>query len=159
MYFYSNLNKNLRYKIVETEFTPITSLLGGALIGLSAVMLMATYGKIAGISGIIFRILPPVLRKESIPVGMLFILGLLLAVPFWNLFFGDIERQAVSDNYFILGVSGLLVGFGSSYGNGCTSGHGVCGLSRGSIRSLIATFSFMFTGFLTVYILRNILGL
>jgi uncharacterized membrane protein YedE/YeeE len=144
---------------VETEFTPITSLLGGALIGLSAVMLMATYGKIAGISGIIFRILPPVLRKESIPVGMLFILGLLLAVPFWNLFFGDIERQAVSDNYFILGVSGLLVGFGSSYGNGCTSGHGVCGLSRGSIRSLIATFSFMFTGFLTVYILRNILGL
>ena len=144
---------------METEFTPITSLLGGALIGLSAVMLMATYGKIAGISGIIFRILPPVLRKESIPVGMLFILGLLLAVPFWNLFFGDIERQAVSDNYFILGVSGLLVGFGSSYGNGCTSGHGVCGLSRGSIRSLIATFSFMLTGFLTVYILRNILGL
>ena len=144
---------------METEFTPITSLLGGALIGLSAVMLMATYGKIAGISGIIFRILPPVLRKESIPVGMLFILGLLLAVPLWNLFFGDIERQAVSDNYFILGVSGLLVGFGSSYGNGCTSGHGVCGLSRGSIRSLIATFSFMFTGFLTVYILRNILGL
>ena len=144
---------------METEFTPITSLLGGALIGLSAVMLMATYGKIAGISGIIFRILPPVLRKESIPVGMLFILGLLLAVPFWNLFFGDIERQAVSDNFFILGVSGLLVGFGSSYGNGCTSGHGVCGLSRGSIRSLIATFSFMFTGFLTVYILRNILGL
>jgi uncharacterized membrane protein YedE/YeeE len=144
---------------VETEFTPITSLLGGALIGLSAVMLMATYGKIAGISGIIFRILPPVLRKESIPVGMLFIFGLLLAVPSWNLFFGDIERQAVSDNYFILGVSGLLVGFGSSYGNGCTSGHGVCGLSRGSIRSLIATFSFMFTGFLTVYILRNILGL
>ncbi|MCH1536548.1 MAG: YeeE/YedE family protein [Amylibacter sp.] len=144
---------------METEFTPITSLLGGALIGLSAVMLMATYGKIAGISGIIFRILPPVLRKESIPVGMLFILGLLLAVPFWNLFFGDIERQAVSDNYFILGVSGLLVGFGSSYGNGCTSGHGVCGLSRGSIRSLIATFSFMFTGFLTVYIIRNVLGL
>ena len=144
---------------METEFTPITSLLGGALIGLSAVMLMATYGKIAGISGIIFRILPPVLRKESIPVGMLFLLGLLLAVPLWNLFFGDIERQAVSDNYFILGVSGLLVGFGSSYGNGCTSGHGVCGLSRGSIRSLIATFSFMFTGFLTVYILRNILGL
>jgi uncharacterized membrane protein YedE/YeeE len=144
---------------VETEFTPITSLLGGALIGLSAVMLMATYGKIAGISGIIFRILPPVLRKESIPVGMLFILGLLLAVPLWNLFFGDIERQAVSDNYFILGVSGLLVGFGSSYGNGCTSGHGVCGLSRGSIRSLIATFSFMFTGFLTVYIIRNVLGL
>ena len=144
---------------METEFTPITSLLGGALIGLSAVMLMATYGKIAGISGIIFRILPPVLRKESIPVSILFIFGLFLAVPSWNLFFGDIERQAVSDNYFILGVSGLLVGFGSSYGNGCTSGHGVCGLSRGSIRSLIATFSFMFTGFLTVYILRNILGL
>ena len=144
---------------METEFTPITSLLGGALIGLSAVMLMTTYGKIAGISGIVLRILPPVLRKESIPVGMLFILGLLLAVPFWNLFFGDIERQAVSDNYFILGVSGLLVGFGSSYGNGCTSGHGVCGLSRGSIRSLIATFSFMFTGFLTVYIIRNVLGL
>ena len=76
-----------------------------------------------------------------------------------NLFFVEIERQAVSDNYFILGIAGLLVGFGSSYGNGCTSGHGVCGLSRGSTRSIIATVTFMFTGFLTVYILRNTLGL
>ena len=88
---------------METEFTPITSLLGGALIGLSAVMLMATYGKIAGISGIIFRILPPVLRKESIPVGILFIFGLLLAVPFWNLFFGDIWWCASSETETYMG--------------------------------------------------------
>ena len=83
----------------------------------------------------------------------------IISVPIWNLFFVEIERQAVSDNYFILGIAGLLVGFGSSYGNGCTSGHGVCGLSRGSTRSIIATVTFMFTGFLTVYILRNTLGL
>jgi len=144
---------------LETEFTPITSLAGGALIGLSAVMLMASHGKIAGISGIVSRILPPAIQKENIPFGIIFILGLLLAVPIWNLFFEEIERQAVSDNYFILGIAGLLVGFGSSYGNGCTSGHGVCGLSRGSTRSIIATVTFMFTGFLTVYILRNTLGL
>ena len=144
---------------METEFTPITSLAGGALIGLSAVMLMASHGKIAGISGIVSRILPPAIQKESISFGIIFILGLLLAVPIWNLFFVEIERQAVSDNYFILGIAGLLVGFGSSYGNGCTSGHGVCGLSRGSTRSIIATVTFMFTGFLTVYILRNTLGL
>ena len=144
---------------METEFTPITSLAGGALIGLSAVMLMASHGKIAGISGIFSRILPPAIQKENIPFGIIFILGLLLAVPIWNLFFVEIERQAVSDNYFILGIAGLLVGFGSSYGNGCTSGHGVCGLSRGSTRSIIATVTFMFTGFLTVYILRNTLGL
>jgi uncharacterized membrane protein YedE/YeeE len=144
---------------LETEFTPITSLAGGALIGLSAVMLMASHGKIAGISGIVSRILPPAIQKENIPFGIIFILGLLLAVPIWNLFFVEIERQAVSDNYFILGIAGLLVGFGSSYGNGCTSGHGVCGLSRGSTRSIIATVTFMFTGFLTVYILRNTLGL
>ena len=144
---------------METEFTPITSLAGGALIGLSAVMLMASHGKIAGISGIVSRILPPAIQKESKPFGIIFILGLLLAVPIWNLFFVEIERQAVSDNYFILGIAGLLVGFGSSYGNGCTSGHGVCGLSRGSTRSIIATVTFMFTGFLTVYILRNTLGL
>jgi len=120
---------------------------------------MASHGKIAGISGIVSRILPPAIQKESIPFGIIFILGLLLAVPIWNLFFVEIERQAVSDNYFILGIAGLLVGFGSSYGNGCTSGHGVCGLSRGSTRSIIATVTFMFTGFLTVYILRNTLGL
>ena len=144
---------------METEFTPITSLAGGALIGLSAVMLMASHGKIAGISGIVSRILPPAIQKENIPFGIIFILGLLLAVPIWNLFFVEIERQAVSDNYFILGIAGLLVGFGSLYGNGCTSGHGVCGLSRGSARSIIATVTFMFTGFLTVYILRNTLGL
>ena len=144
---------------METEFTPITSLAGGALIGLSAVMLMASHGKIAGISGIVSRILPPAIQKENIPFGIIFILGLLLAVPIWNLFFVEIERQAVSDNYFILGIAGLLVGFGSSHGNGCTSGHGVCGLSRGSTRSIIATVTFMFTGFLTVYILRNTLGL
>ncbi|MDB0000019.1 YeeE/YedE thiosulfate transporter family protein [Amylibacter sp.] len=144
---------------METEFTPITSLAGGALIGLSAVMLMASHGKIAGISGIVSRILPPVIHKESIAFGIIFILGLLLAVPLWNLFFVEIERQAVSDNYFILGIAGLLVGFGSLYGNGCTSGHGVCGLSRGSARSIIATVTFMFTGFFTVYILRNTLGL
>jgi uncharacterized membrane protein YedE/YeeE len=143
---------------VETEFTPFTSLLGGALIGLSAVVLLASHGRIAGISGIVSRILPPSVDKAGLPQAIIFLIGLLLAAPLWFLLTGAAPVQVVSGNGLLLVIAGLLVGFGSVIGNGCTSGHGVCGISRGSARSIAATIIFMATAFLTVFILRHVVG-
>ncbi|MDG1102515.1 MAG: YeeE/YedE thiosulfate transporter family protein [Ascidiaceihabitans sp.] len=143
---------------METEFTPFTSLLGGALIGLSAVVLLASHGRIAGISGIVSRILPPSVDKAGLPQAIIFLIGLLLAAPLWFLLTGAAPVQVVSGNGLLLVIAGLLVGFGSVIGNGCTSGHGVCGISRGSARSIAATIIFMATAFLTVFILRHVVG-
>jgi uncharacterized membrane protein YedE/YeeE len=143
---------------VETEFTPFTSLLGGALIGLSAVVLLASHGRIAGISGIVSRILPPSVDKAGLPQAIIFLIGLLLAAPLWFLLTGAAPVQVVSGNGLLLVIAGLLVGFGSVIGNGCTSGHGVCGISRGSARSIAATIIFMATAFVTVFILRHVVG-
>jgi uncharacterized membrane protein YedE/YeeE len=143
---------------LETEFTPIMSLLGGALIGLSAVILMASHGRVAGISGIVSRVLPPVIDTKRLPQGLTFIAGLLLAAPLWFGFFGQVPIAATSSKMALLGLAGILVGYGSVLGNGCTSGHGVCGISRFSVRSMIATATFMVTGAVTVFILRNIVG-
>ena len=143
---------------METEFTPIMSLLGGALIGLSAVILMASHGRVAGISGIVSRVLPPVIDTKRLPQGLTFIAGLLLAAPLWVGFFGQVPIAATSSKMALLGLAGILVGYGSVLGNGCTSGHGVCGISRFSVRSMIATATFMVTGAVTVFILRNIVG-
>jgi uncharacterized membrane protein YedE/YeeE len=143
---------------METEFTPIASLLGGGLIGLSAVLLMATNGRIAGISGIVSRLLPPKTDHSPISQGLLFIAGLLLAAPLYRLVTGTAPEQVISTNYPLLIIAGILVGFGSTLGNGCTSGHGVCGISRGSKRSISATVTFMVTAFLSVLILRHLGG-
>ncbi|MDA9361849.1 YeeE/YedE thiosulfate transporter family protein, partial [Ascidiaceihabitans sp.] len=143
---------------METEFTPFTSLLGGALIGLSAVVLLASHGRIAGISGIVSRILPPSVDKAGLPQAIIFLIGLLLAAPLWVLLTGAAPVQVVSGNGLLLVIAGLLVGFGSVIGNGCTSGHGVCGISRGSARSIAATIIFMATAFVTVFILRHVVG-
>jgi uncharacterized membrane protein YedE/YeeE len=143
---------------VETEFTPFTSLLGGALIGLSAVVLLASHGRIAGISGIVSRILPPSVDKAGLPQAIIFLIGLLLAAPLWFFLTGTAPVQVVSSNGLLLVIAGLLVGFGSVIGNGCTSGHGVCGISRGSARSIAATIIFMATAFVTVFVLRHVVG-
>lgn len=143
---------------METEFTPFTSLLGGGLIGLSAVMLLATHGRIAGISGIVSRILPPSVDKAGLPQGIIFLIGLLLAAPLWFVLTGAAPVQMVSSNGLLLVIAGLLVGFGAVMGNGCTSGHGVCGISRGSARSIAATMTFMATASVTVFVLRHVLG-
>lgn len=143
---------------METEFTPFTSLLGGALIGLSAVVLLASHGRIAGISGIVSRILPPSVDKAGLPQAIIFLIGLLLAAPLWFFLTGAAPVQVVSGNGLLLVIAGLLVGFGSVIGNGCTSGHGVCGISRGSARSIAATIIFMATAFVTVFILRHVVG-
>ena len=143
---------------METEFTPFVSLLGGALIGLSAIVLLATHGRIAGISGIVSRMLPPTFDKAGLPQGIIFLVGLLLAAPLWIVVTGTAPVQVVSKNELLLVAAGLLVGFGSVIGNGCTSGHGVCGISRGSARSIAATMTFMATAFLTVFVLRHVVG-
>ena len=143
---------------METEFTPFASLLGGGLIGLSAVMLLATHGRIAGISGIVSRILPPSVDKAGLPQGIIFLIGLLLAAPLWFVITGAAPVQMVSSNGLLLVIAGLLVGFGAVMGNGCTSGHGVCGISRGSARSIAATMTFMATAFVTVFVLRHVVG-
>ena len=143
---------------METEFTPFMSLFGGALIGLSAVILMAAHGRIAGISGLISRIIPPSTNRKEQPQNIIFIVGLLLAVPLWYLLPTQLSVQLVSSNYLLMAIAGLLVGFGSVIGNGCTSGHGVCGISRLSGRSIVATLTFMGTGFLTVFVLRHMAG-
>ena len=143
---------------METEFTPFASLLGGGIIGLSAVVLLATQGRIAGISGIVSRILPPSVDKAGLPQGIIFLIGLLLAAPLWLVLTGATPVQMVSSNGLLLVIAGLLVGFGAVMGNGCTSGHGVCGISRGSARSIAATMTFMATAFVTVFVLRHVVG-
>ena len=143
---------------METDFTPIASLLGGGLIGLSAIVLLAAHGRIAGISGIVSRILPPNVDKAGLPQGIVFLIGLLLAAPLWIFVTGATPAQVVSSNGPLLVIAGILVGFGSVMGNGCTSGHGVCGISRGSTRSIAATMTFMATAFVTVFVLRHVVG-
>jgi uncharacterized protein len=138
-----------------TTFTPIASLIGGALIGLSAVMLMALYGRIAGVSGIAANLFPPFADGEF--AGRLaFIAGLVAAPVVMLVATGRLPAQSIQANGTMLIVAGFLVGFGTVWGSGCTSGHGVCGLSRLSLRSLVATVTFMATGLATVFVARHL---
>ncbi len=139
-----------------TEFTPLASLIGGTLIGLSAVMLMAFAGRIAGVSGILVRIFPPHSDHEFAG-RFAFVAGLIAAPLLVMLASGQWPPQVIETGAFGLALAGLLVGFGSIWGNGCTSGHGVCGLSRLSIRSMVATASFMTTAIITVFLMRHVL--
>jgi uncharacterized protein len=140
-----------------TEFTPWASLFGGALIGLASVLLMGWEGRIAGISGIAGRLLPPY-RDSAFLSRFGFIIGL-IAAPLLMLAAGSGEiEHTVSANLPLMAAAGLIVGFGSTWGNGCTSGHGVCGLSRLSKRSFAATGIFMATAFATVYLTRHVIG-
>jgi uncharacterized membrane protein YedE/YeeE len=137
-----------------TTFTPLASLLGGILIGISAVALMACQGRVAGISGILSRLLPPHRDGETLGRAA-FILGLVIAPVSWKLLTGHPVAQTVSANLPVMAVAGLLVGFGTVLGNGCTSGHGVCGIARFSTRSLVATATFMAAAFVTVFLARH----
>ena len=136
------------------HFTPWSALAGGALIGLAASLLIALNGRIAGISGLLAGALE---GGEGRGEKALFILGLLLAPLLWQ-GFAELSAVQLDSSAVLLGLAGLLVGFGSRYGAGCTSGHGVCGLARLSPRSLLATLCFMASGFVTVFILRHVWG-
>ena len=141
--------------MTPTAFTPIASLAGGALIGLSAVLLMSLTGRIAGVSGIAARLFPPYADNEF--AGRLaFVAGLVAAPVVVLVTTGRLPAQTIQANTAILILAGFLVGFGSVWGNGCTSGHGVCGLSRLSMRSLVATITFMATGIVTVFVARHL---
>ncbi len=142
---------------MTTEFTPLASLAGGALIGLSAVILMATNGRVAGISGIASRLLDLRLGGAAERPGLFFIAGLIVAPLVYAMMAGGWPAQTVSDNFGLMAAAGLLVGFGAVFGNGCTSGHGVCGLSRLSVRSLAATITFMGVAVLTVFVTRHVI--
>jgi uncharacterized membrane protein YedE/YeeE len=144
-----------------TQFTPLASAFGGALIGLSAVMLLALNGRIAGISGISVSVLPPWSRKlDQGDLGwrIAFIAGMFTAPLIVQIVSGQPVQQTVSSNVSLMVIAGLVTGFGSVYGGGCTSGHGVCGISRLSLRSIIATGTFMATGFATVFVMRHVIG-
>ena len=140
-----------------TEFTPLASTIGGALIGLAAAILMLFNGRIAGISGILGRLFPP--YDAADPAGAAaFVIGLLAAPLIYAAAMGAPFAQTVSGNVSLMVIAGLLVGFGAGYGGGCTSGHGVCGISRLSLRSVVATAIFMATGFVTVFVMRHVVG-
>lgn len=145
------------FDVAPTQFQPLSSLAGGALIGLAALLLMALNGRIAGISGIVSRILPPVESGTDIKPQIAFVVGLLLAPVVLGAAGFDVI-QAMGTNLQWLGIAGLLVGFGSVLGSGCTSGHGVCGISRLSPRSLVATCVFMASAAACVFVLRHVLG-
>ena len=138
------------------SFTPWASLAGGALIGLAAAMFILLNGRIAGVSGILAGLLRP--ARGEIAWRSAFIGGLILAAPAYGLLAG-LPAVRIDAGYGMLVIAGLLVGIGTRYGAGCTSGHGVCGLSRRSPRSLAATVAFMATGFITVFIVRHLLAL
>jgi uncharacterized membrane protein YedE/YeeE len=138
------------------HFTPIASLIGGMLIGLSASLLLLCDGKIAGISGIVAGMLNP--KKNDTWWRIVFAVGLLTGGLLLALLAPHTLAIAITRSPAALILAGLLVGFGTRLANGCTSGHGVCGLSRGSKRSLIATAAFMATGAATVYVINHLLG-
>jgi uncharacterized protein len=135
------------------HFTPWASLAGGLLIGVAAAMLVLLNGRIAGISGIVGALLAP--RRGDIAWRVAFVAGL-LAAPLVLLISGNSTAARIDAGFGTLIAAGLLVGLGTSYGSGCTSGHGVCGLSRLSPRSLVATLVFMAAGIVTVVVSKHL---
>lgn len=138
-----------------TDFTPGPALLGGLLIGLAAALLLLANGRIAGISGILGSALFGAAGDRSWRVA--FLVGLPLGAALVGFATGGLPI-AIAGSPATLVVAGLLVGFGTQLGSGCTSGHGVCGMARASVRSITATCVFMLTGALTVFVMRHTLG-
>jgi uncharacterized membrane protein YedE/YeeE len=139
--------------IDSLHFTPWSALAGGILIGLAAALFILLNGRIAGISGIIGGLLRP--NKGDISWRLAFIAGLIIAPVIYGTFY-ELPEAQIDAGTGLLIVAGLLVGVGTRYGSGCTSGHGVCGISRLSPRSITATMIFMAAGFVTVLLLRHL---
>ncbi|HYG86540.1 MAG TPA: YeeE/YedE thiosulfate transporter family protein [Azospirillum sp.] len=141
--------------MVIENFTPVAALLGGALIGIAATLLLLLNGRLAGVSGIAGRLLLS-LRPGDVAWRVMFLLGLVVGAGAYGLVASPAIRIDASLPVVVLG--GLLVGFGTQLGSGCTSGHGVCGIARLSPRSIIATLVFMICGGVTVFLVRHIIG-
>jgi uncharacterized membrane protein YedE/YeeE len=138
------------------SFAPVPALLGGMILGVAASLYVLLHGRILGISGIISGLLRP--KMQDLAWRLSLVLGLLAAPFLAALLFGIFPIVEIDSGWVGIVLAGLLVGFGAQYGSGCTSGHGVCGLSRLSPRSLVATLTFMGAGFLTVFALRHLTG-
>jgi len=138
------------------NFTPLPALAGGLLIGTAAALMLLLKGRIAGISGIVGGLLQPTHGDSS--WRALFVVGMMTAPILTMIYSGHLPEVTATVSDRALVIAGLLVGFGTRLGNGCTSGHGVCGLARRSTRSLIATLTFISTGALTVWFVRHLLG-
>ena len=138
------------------SFTPIPSLLGGMILGLAAALYVFLHGRILGVSGIVAGLLHPKLTDTAWRLSL--VLGLISAPFLAALFFGIIPIVEIDASWLAIVIAGLLVGFGAQYGSGCTSGHGICGLSRLSPRSLVATLAFMSAGFIMAFIIRHLIG-
>ncbi len=138
------------------NFTPISAIIGGILIGIAAVILLLFNGKILGVSGIVSRaIFKPILQSIW---SWVFLLGLILGAAVYRFIFPGQLMIVIEASLPVLILAGLLVGFGTRLGSGCTSGHGICGIARFSKRSIVATGSFMFFGMMIVYLMKNVLG-
>ena len=132
------------------NFTPVSALTGGLLIGLSVALFFILKGRMIGISGIASNFL---ISKDNRIENFLFLVGLILGPLIYNLISGKEINISISNSLFLLIIAGAMVGFGTRLSNGCTSGHGISGISRFSIRSIIATITFMLVGILTVLIM------
>ena len=135
------------------HFTPWMSLVGGIVLGFASALFILFNGRVLGISGIVGGLLRP--KTRDIVWRLSFLLGMLVAPSLYVAFIGPMVAT-IDASWAMVIVAGLLVGIGTRYGSGCTSGHGVCGLSRMSPRSLVATLSFMAAGFITVFLLRHV---
>jgi uncharacterized membrane protein YedE/YeeE len=138
-----------------TSFTPWSALIGGVIIGLAAAMLALFNGRVAGISGIVGGLLRP--SFPDLTWRAAFVAGLVIA-PMLYAMVATLPPIVIESGYTVIVIAGLLVGIGTRYGAGCTSGHGVCGLSRFSLRSVVATGVFMLAGFATVYVVRHVIA-
>jgi uncharacterized membrane protein YedE/YeeE len=141
--------------IAWAAFTPWSAALGGALIGLGAALLLLLNGRVAGISGILGGLLRP--GRGELAWRIAFLAGLVLAPALYSIG-AALPEIAIETRYPVLAIAGLLVGIGTRYGAGCTSGHGVCGVSRLSWRSIVATLCFMIAGFATVFVVRHLVA-
>ena len=137
-------------------FTPITALAGGALIGLAVSLFLLLSGRVAGISGVIAGLLSP--KPGDVAWRVAFIAGLLFVGAVAALAAPELVTASSARGPVAMAVAGLIVGYGTRLGNGCTSGHGVCGISRLSVRSMVATATFISTGIITVTIIRVAFG-
>ena len=140
-----------------TEFTPIASILGGGLIGLASVLLMLTLGRIMGATGILAGALSP-LSSTDFAWRVAILAGMVSGPVALLLFTGEMPAIQVPISTAMLILGGFIVGVGVTYGSGCTSGHGVCGMARLSRRSIVATLTFMAATALTVYVIRHVIG-
>jgi len=138
------------------NFTPVSALVGGAMIGLAATMLLWLQGRIAGVSGILGGLRPPAAGDAAWRAA--FAVGLILGAALYRGAGGPLESLSFSGTGLSIAAAGLLVGFGAGFGSGCTSGHGVCGVARLSKRSIVSVLVFTLAAAVTVFVMRHLLG-